>query len=116
MPAVVAEGEFSVFAFGGDVSHAILKTPASGDIRVQEEHGGVIRAVVPEPSLLDLTERALAAVPHDTPLLYARVDAVRLSTGAWAVMELELIEPSLYFPYAEGSAARFAAALDRLCR
>jgi O-ureido-D-serine cyclo-ligase len=36
--------------------------------------------------------------------------------GALAVMELELIEPSLYFPYAEGSATRFAAALDARCR
>jgi len=116
VPAVVAEGEFSVFAFGGAVSHAILKTPASGDFRVQEEHGGRIRGVASEPALLDLTRRALAAVPHDGPLLYARVDAVRMPDGALAVMELELIEPSLYFPYAEGSATRFAAALDARCR
>ena len=115
VPAVVSEGELSVFAFGGDVSHTILKTPAAGDFRVQEEHGGVIRGVAPTPELLALSERALAAVPHHAPLLYARVDAVRLPGGALAVMELELIEPSLYFPYAEGSAARFAAALDRLC-
>ena len=114
VPAVVEEGEFSVFVFGGEVSHAILKTPAAGDFRVQEEHGGVIRGIEPEPALLDLTRRALAAVPNNAPLLYARVDAVRLPTGALAVMELELIEPSLYFPFAEGSAARFAAALDRL--
>lgn len=114
VPAVVSEGELSVFAFGGEVSHAILKTPAAGDFRVQEEHGGVIRGVEPEPALLDLTRRALAAVPHDAPLLYARVDAVRLATGALAVMELELIEPSLYFSYSDGSAARFAAAMDRL--
>ncbi|PAP75670.1 ATP-grasp domain-containing protein [Rubrivirga marina] len=116
VPAVVEEGEYSVFAFGGAVSHAILKTPAAGDFRVQEEHGGVIRGVEPEPALLDLTHRALAAVPHDRPLLYARVDAVRMPDGAWAVMELELIEPSLYFSYSEGSAARFAAVLDALCR
>ena len=32
------------------------------------------------------------------------------------MIELELIEPSLYFPYGPGSAARFAAALDRLAR
>ena len=115
LPAVVSEGELSAFAFGGDVSHAVLKTPAAGDFRVQEEHGGVIRGVAPTPELLALSERALAAVPHGAPLLYARVDAARLPSGALAVMELELIEPSLYFPFAEGSAARFAAALDRLC-
>lgn len=114
VPAVVDEGEFSVFAFGGAVSHAILKTPAVGDFRVQEEHGGRIRAVAPEPALLRLADAALAAVPHPEPLLYARVDAVRMPDGGFALMELELIEPSLYFPYAPGSAGRFARALDGL--
>jgi glutathione synthase/RimK-type ligase-like ATP-grasp enzyme len=114
--AVVEEGEFSVFTFGGETSHAILKTPASGDFRVQEEHGGAIRAVEPEPSLGALAEAALAAVPHPEPLLYARVDAVRMPDGGFAVMELELIEPSLYFPYAPGSAERFARALDARLR
>ncbi|WP_420455632.1 ATP-grasp domain-containing protein [Rubrivirga sp.] len=114
VPDVVARGEWSVFAFGGAVSHAILKTPAPGDFRVQEEHGGVIRGVSPEPDLLALADAALAAVPWPEPLLYARVDAVRMPSGSLAVMELELIEPSLYFPYAPGSAARFAAALDAL--
>jgi len=114
--SVVDEGEFSVFAFGGVVSHAILKTPAPRDFRVQEEHGGTIRAVEPSPDLLDLTRAALAAVPHDAPLLYARVDAVRMPDGRLAIMELELIEPSLYFPYGPGSAERFAAALDARLR
>ena len=112
--SVVEEGEFSVFVFGGTVSHAILKTPAAGDFRVQEEHGGRIRGVVPEAALLALTEAALSAFPHPDPLLYARVDAVRMADGGFAVMELELIEPSLYFPYGEGSAARFAEAVATL--
>ncbi|MEM1117659.1 MAG: hypothetical protein AAF845_03010 [Bacteroidota bacterium] len=112
--AVVDEGEFSVFVFGGAVSHAILKTPASGDFRVQEEHGGRIQGVAPEAALLALTEAALAAVPHSDPLLYARVDAVRMPDGGFAVMELELIEPSLYFPYGPGSATRFAEAVAAL--
>ena len=114
VPAVVAEGEFSVFAFGGAVSHTVLKTPATGDFRVQEEHGGRIRGVEPEPALLALARAALGAVPHPDPLLYARVDAVRMPGGAFAVMELELIEPSLYFPFGPGSAERFADAVAAL--
>ena len=112
--SVVEEGEFSVFVFGGQASHAILKTPASGDFRVQEEHGGRIRAVVPELRLLALTNAALGAVPAPAPLLYARVDAVRMPDGGFAVMEVELIEPSLYFPYGPGAADRFAQAVDAL--
>ena len=91
-----------------------MKTPARGDFRVQEEHGGTIQTVEPSPELLALTSAALAAVPWPAPLLYARVDAVRLAGGSLAIIELELIEPSLYFPYGPGSAERFAAALDRL--
>ena len=112
--AVVTEGEFSVFVFGGAVSHAVLKTPAPGDFRVQEEYGGRIVGVEPEPALVALAGAALEAVPHPDPLLYARVDAVRLEDGAFAVMELELVEPSLYFPFAPGSAGRFADAVAAL--
>ena len=111
VPAVVDEGEFSAFAFGGEISHAILKTPAHGDFRVQEEHGGRIVSVAPDADLRAITASALDAVPWPEPLLYARVDAVRLADGSLAIMELELIEPSLYFPYGPGSAERFAAAL-----
>ena len=115
VPAIVDEGEYSVFAFGGEVSHTILKTPAAGDFRVQEEHGGRIRGVEPEPELAAAADRALAAVEDAVgqTLLYARADLVRWA-GGWAVMEMELIEPSLYFPYGEGSAERFARALDAL--
>ena len=113
LSSVVEEGEWSVFAFGGAVSHAILKTPGAGDFRVQEEHGGTVRAVEPTAALRALTRDALAAVPYPDPLLYARVDAVRLADGSLAIIELELIEPSLYFPWGHGSAERFAEALDR---
>ncbi len=42
--------------------------------------------------------------------LYARVDLVRQGSG-WAIMELELIEPSLYFNLDEQSPLRFVDAL-----
>ena len=107
--AVVDEGEVSVFAFGGRVSHAVLKTPARGDFRVQEEHGGVIRAHDPEPELAAAAVHALAVTG---PLLYARADFVRMPDRGWALIELELVEPSLYFPFDPASPERFAAAFD----
>ena len=115
VPSVVDEGEYSVFAFNGEISHTILKTPASGDFRVQEEHGGRVLAVEPEPSLIAAADLALAAVTEiaGQTLLYARADLVRWD-GGWVVMEMELIEPSLYFAHGEGSAERFAQALDAL--
>ena len=115
VPSVVDEGEYSVFAFNGEISHTILKTPASGDFRVQEEHGGRVLTVEPEPSLIAAADLALAAVTEiaGQTLLYARADLVRWD-GGWVVMEMELIEPSLYFAHGEGSAEHFAQALDAL--
>jgi hypothetical protein len=111
-PHIVAEGEFSLIHVAGMLSHAILKTPKPGDFRVQEEHGGIITAVAPEPALLRAAAAAIAALPADP--FYARVDLVRTADDGFALMELELIEPALYFRMEAGAAARFAAALDRL--
>ncbi len=105
-------GEYSLFYFGSVYSHSILKSPKAGDFRVQEEHGSSIRAAQPPSDLLDAGHRAIAAI--EEPTLYARVDLVRLADGRPAVMELELIEPSLYFSFDADSPWRFAQALDNL--
>ncbi len=106
---VVDEGEFSVFSFAGERSHAVLKTPKGGDFRVQEEHGGTIRAVEPEPSLSAAADLVLGGLPS-VPL-YARPDFVR-DGQTWRLMELELVEPSLYFSYDDRAPERFAAAIE----
>jgi len=110
--SVVAVGEYSLFYFGGEYSHGILKTPQRHDFRVQEEHGGVICRIVPDRDLVAAADRVIGAL--DRPTLYARVDLVRLPGGLPALMELELIEPSLYFPYGERAVERFADAVVRL--
>lgn len=108
--AVLAEGEFSLFYFNGEHSHTILKTPAAADFRVQEEHGGRIRAVQADAALLHAGRTALRAVGR-VPL-YARADFVRANEGGgfW-LMELELIEPSLYLRMDPGAPGRFARAI-----
>jgi glutathione synthase/RimK-type ligase-like ATP-grasp enzyme len=107
---VVTEGEFSLFYFNGKLSHTILKTPKAHDFRVQEEHGGVIRAVEGESGLREAGDIALRAL--DSLPLYARADFVRANHGGgfW-LMELELIEPSLYLRMDAGAPERFAHAL-----
>lgn len=108
VPAIVDEGEFSLFYFAGAFSHAILKSPADGDFRVQEEHGGRLRAIVPDARLRARADAAIAVIREET--LYARVDLVR-HHGDFVVMELELIEPSLYFQLDASAPTRFADAL-----
>lgn len=109
--SVLDEGERSVFYFDGSYSHAIVKRPATGDFRVQEEHGGIISAIEPDASLRLAADRVMAAL--DEVPLQARVDLVRLDDGSLALMELEAIEPSLYFRTHPRAAASFADALAR---
>jgi len=107
-------GEYSLFYFGSQFSHAILKQPKAGDFRVQEEHGGVIRSIDVDHHLRGAGDLALDSIGQD--LLYARVDLVFLEDGTSALMELELIEPSLYFSFDKQSPILFANALDRLAK
>ena len=108
--AIQSEGEYSLFFFNGEYSHAILKTPKAGDFRVQEEHGADIKAVLPPKVLLDTAHELFASIePLPT---YGRGDWVRGPDGRYLLMELELIEPSLYLRTDSGAAARFARAFD----
>jgi hypothetical protein len=111
LSTIVTEGEYSVFYFGGVYSHTIVKRPAPGDFRVQEEHGGLIVGVEPEPALSAAARRVMDALT--APPLQARVDLVRLDDGTFALMELEVIEPSLYFRTHPGAPASFADAVER---
>jgi hypothetical protein len=111
---VVTEGEYSLIYFTGELSHTILKTPKAGDFRVQEEHGGLITPAQPPTTLLAAAATALAALA-DVPL-YARADFVRTGGDNFAIMELELIEPALYFRMDADSPGRFARAVDRMHR
>lgn len=110
--SVVSDGEHSLFYFAHRYSHAVVKRPRAGDFRVQEEHGGDIATADPTDDLRAAADRVLAALPR--PLLQARVDLVRLDDGRPAVMEVELIEPSLYFRKDAAAAARFADAMAEI--
>jgi len=105
---IAEEGEFSMIYFNGRHSHSILKVPRAGDFRVQEEHGAEIISIQPEPALLEAGNAAIAAIGQK--LLYARADLVR-SGDTFRVLELELVEPSIYLRTDAGAAERFAAAV-----
>ncbi|MDJ0759793.1 MAG: hypothetical protein QNJ19_10355 [Woeseiaceae bacterium] len=107
-------GEYSLFFFDGGYSHAILKVPKQGDFRTQEEHGSDIRLHDASPELIS---RAQAIVDSLQPgPAYARVDFVTAEPGGFLLMELELIEPSLYFRTDPSSTARFARAMTNFYR
>jgi glutathione synthase/RimK-type ligase-like ATP-grasp enzyme len=103
-----SEGEFSLFYFNQQFSHAIQKTPKRGDCRVQEEFGATITAVEPDKALRDAADKIVQTV--DPLPVYARADFVRGPDGGFLLMELELIEPSLYLRMDEEAPWRFAEA------
>ncbi|GAB5381403.1 MAG: hypothetical protein Alis3KO_34780 [Aliiglaciecola sp.] len=108
---IVNEGEYSLFYFNGQFSHCILKVPKNNDFRVQEEHGGQLRSVQADQAILEASEKVIRAIP-EMPL-YVRVDFVK-HNNAFLLMEVELIEPSLYFNMDNDSPRRFAQAfLDK---
>lgn len=107
-PQIQAEGEWSFIYLGGEYSHCVLKTPKSGDFRVQHYLGGGIE---PRPAPAHLRRTADDIVRRFAQgCLYARVDGVD-AAGELLLMELELIEPFLYLASAEGSLARYEAGI-----
>ena len=109
MQGILTEGEFSLFFFAGKFSHAIVKRPASGDFRVQEQFGGRETVWDASDAAQRLAAAALAAAP--APPVYARVDMVGDAAGTLHIMELELIEPSLFLHHAPDKGAAFGLAV-----
>ncbi|MBS1963511.1 MAG: hypothetical protein JST04_14950 [Bdellovibrionales bacterium] len=114
LPEIESDGERSLVYFSGRFSHGIRKVPKAGDFRVQESHGGIMREFSVSDGERVFGDSVLAAMrarfPEFRAPLYARVDYV-LSAGKPQLMELELLEPDLYFHHAPGSAERFVEAL-----
>lgn len=111
MDEVQTKGEWSLLFFDKKYSHAAIKKPKQDDFRVQWEHGGSAEAAIAPPTLIAQAQKIVDKV--DSPLLYARVDGIERD-GIFFLMELELIEPFLFFGYDSAAPARFAHALTDL--
>lgn len=109
LPELVADGELSLLFFGGQLSHAVIKTARAGDFRIQSQYGGTYSCVAEPPAAaVALAGRVLAAI--EEPLLYARIDMVESSAG-WVLMEAELVEPDFYLSQAPDGGRLFAEAV-----
>lgn len=110
VPAAAGE-EVSLVFVDGEFTHAVRKHAAGGEFLVHHDYGGSVRPTRARPAQMDLAERALACVSE--PLLYARVDLVADGNGNPMVMELELVEPELFFRYSPAAVERLAGAVER---
>jgi hypothetical protein len=109
LPSIQTEGELSLFYFGGELSHTVVKHPKAGDIRVQPQHGGTYELIGPTSEMIHVAGRVFDAI--DAELLYARVDLVRAPDNTLRLIELEAIEPLLFLEVDDAAAGRFANAL-----
>ena len=114
VPEIARDGEWSLLFFDGVFSHAVLKRAAAGEFRVQTQFGGSIEHIEPSAAMLASAKQALAAVgalgyPDHA---YARVDGVAVDER-FRLMELEMIEPSLFLAERPEAAERFAGTLRR---
>lgn len=115
--SVHTRGEVSVYVLDGQLTQRFDKLPGAGDVRVNEEHGGTVRAVE-TGDVGDLVLRAYDAMGarFGRPMDYLRVDLLSWE-GDWVISELELIEPGLYLDVSPANAGPFADLLEaRLAR
>jgi len=113
LPGIETTGERSLFYFNGRPAHAVRKLPAEGKWYANVDGA---RFAQSEASAADraAAEHVLSLAPKG--LLYARVDLVDGADGRPRLIELEAIEPYLFFAFAPEGAGFFAAALaDVLC-
>lgn len=101
-------GEWSLIFFNKEYSHSVIKRPQDGDFRVQFDFGGKVYPSEAPNRLIAQAQKVVNAVPGE--LLYARVDGIERN-GILTLMELELIEPHLFFELDSESPQRFAGAL-----
>jgi len=114
VPEIVSDGECSLLFFDGRFSHAVVKRAARGDYRVQSEFGGSVEAIEPDAAIIASAQQvldAVAALGH-VDSAYARVDGV-IVDGRFRLMELEMIEPSLFLGDRPDAAERFAGVVRR---
>lgn len=109
LASVLAGGETNLVHFGGRFAHAIHKGARwDGDA---EQSRGLVEPAADERAL---AQRVLAHVDAlgFGPLAYARVDVARCdATGGPLLMELEIVEPSLFLDRAPDRAAMLVDAV-----
>jgi glutathione synthase/RimK-type ligase-like ATP-grasp enzyme len=108
LPELSRDGEWSLMFFAGEFSHAVLKRPRAGDFRVQHEHGGSAEPLEPLAHVLAAARAIMPRGPGRS--LYARVDGVEIG-GKFVLVELEMLEPSMFLAAEPKAPERFAAAI-----
>lgn len=109
---IITSGELSLIYFNKKFSHAVCKQAKDGEFRVQAQYGGKHISYSPDQNLFLQVDHIMALIPE--PLLYARIDGYLDESGKFYLMELELLEPVLFFDSNTGACHRFYLALKEM--
>jgi glutathione synthase/RimK-type ligase-like ATP-grasp enzyme len=101
-------GEVSIVCVEGEPTHAVRKRPAPGEFRIHAHRGGTVESEPLTDRLRAVARRALASLP--VVPAYGRVDVIEHGDQL-LVVELELVEPYLWFDMEPAAADRLAAGL-----
>jgi glutathione synthase/RimK-type ligase-like ATP-grasp enzyme len=104
----IFDGEISIIFFDKKYIHAVKKVPNTSDFRAHKKYDAKYYHYEPKIHEMDFANEVLDKVRSD--LLYARVDYI-LKSGKPFLMELELIEPDLYFDLNEKSYEIFVTSI-----
>jgi glutathione synthase/RimK-type ligase-like ATP-grasp enzyme len=103
------DGELSVMWIDGVITHAVRKLPQAGDFRVQEQFGGRYTPVELDDGLRAAAEDVIERI--GAGCRYGRVDLVPGPQGQHWLIEIELVEPQLFFGHEPAAAERMADAI-----
>ncbi len=101
-------GERSLLYIDGEFTHSVRR-PSILNGQVNKMSSMQIVPMVDEE--VQFASHVLRSVSE--PLLYARIDFVRDSDGKYFLMELELVEPSLFLTLSEKALNRFSNAIKK---
>lgn len=108
LSAVDDYGERALMFLGGEYSHTIRKS--SFQILAPAGHAGE-SSVPDDEEEISVARKVIAFLPEKP--LYARVDLIRDADNKPKLLELELVEPSLFISCYPSAALKFADALEK---
>lgn len=107
----ITQGEISIVFIAGEYSHSVLKVPRSGEYRTNYEFRGSETVYQLSTEHLAMAETIYRKL--NKTLLYTRIDVVIVNQRL-VVMELELIEPHLFFDLYPAATGAFVKAVTKL--
>ena len=106
IPSVDSVGETALIVIDGQLTHAIEKRPRFDD---QDEQVHLRESISQEMRLI--ADQVVTAANMDH--LYARVDVIPDDDGSLMLSELEMLEPSLFFPFCDHAVEVFVRGVER---